>query len=196
MTKKRAAVVDETIKTRDIFLSHRSSDKDIVRKDTLRMLRAAIQRREVDERTELDEQQVVTVVEKLVKQARDSIAQFEQGGRQDLADKEKGELEIMLGYLPEQLSAEEIDQHIRAAIEETGASSMKDMGKVMGKLKPILQGKADKQIADDLRISPATVRTHMRRLFAKYELNDRLELTLLVLKTLRGQAEPPLPPEP
>jgi uncharacterized protein YqeY len=118
-------------------------DKDAVRKDTLRMVRAAIQRREVDERTELDEQQVIAVVEKLVKQARDSISQFEQGGRQDLADKEKGELEIMLGYLPEQLSAEEIDQHIRSAIEETGADSMKDMGKVMGKLKPVLQGKAD-----------------------------------------------------
>jgi uncharacterized protein YqeY len=118
-------------------------DKDVVRKDTLRMVRAAIQRREVDERTELDEQQVIAVVEKLVKQARDSISQFEQGGRQDLADKEKGELEIMLDYLPEQLSAEEIDQHIRNAIEETGANSMKDMGKVMGKLKPALQGKAD-----------------------------------------------------
>ena len=118
-------------------------DKDVVRKDTLRMVRAAIQRREVDERTELDEQQVVAVVEKLVKQARDSISQFEQGGRQDLADKEKGELEIMLDYLPEQLSAEEIDQQIRNAIKETGADSMKDMGKVMGKLKPVLQGKAD-----------------------------------------------------
>jgi uncharacterized protein YqeY len=118
-------------------------DKDTVRKDTLRMLRAAIQRREVDEQTELDESQVMAVVEKLVKQARDSISQFEKGGRQDLADKEKGELEVMLGYLPEQLSADEIEQHVRQAIEETGASSMKDMGKVMGKLKPVLQGKAD-----------------------------------------------------
>lgn len=118
-------------------------DKDSVRKDTLRMLRAAIQRREVDERTELDETQVLAVIEKQVKQARDSIAQFEQGGRDDLAEKEKKELEVLITYLPEQLSADEIEQHIRAVIEETGASSMQDMGKVMGKLKPILQGKAD-----------------------------------------------------
>lgn len=118
-------------------------DKDSVRKDTLRMLRAAIQRREVDERTELDETQVLAVIEKQVKQARDSITQFEQGGRDDLAEKEKKELEVLITYLPEQLSADEIEQHIRAVIEETGASSMQDMGKVMGKLKPILQGKAD-----------------------------------------------------
>ena len=118
-------------------------DKDIVRKDTLRMLRAAIQRREVDERIELDEAQVLAVIEKLVKQARDSITQFEQGGRQDLADKEKKELDVLIAYLPAQLSAEEIEQHIQAVIDETGAASMKDMGKVMAKLKPLLQGKAD-----------------------------------------------------
>lgn len=107
------------------------------------MLRAAIQRREVDERIELDEAQVLAVIEKLVKQARDSITQFEQGGRHDLADKEKKELDVLIAYLPAQLSAEEIEQHIKAVIEETGAASMKDMGKVMGKLKPLLQGKAD-----------------------------------------------------
>ena len=118
-------------------------DKDIVRKDTLRMLRAAIQRREVDERIVLDEAQVLAVIEKLVKQARDSITQFEQGGRQDLADKEKKELDVLISYLPAQLSAAEIEQHIKAVIDETGAASMKDMGKVMGKLKPLLQGKAD-----------------------------------------------------
>jgi uncharacterized protein YqeY len=118
-------------------------DKDIVRKDTLRMLRAAIQRREVDERIELDEAQVLAVIEKLVKQARDSINQFEQGGRQDLADKEKKELDVLIAYLPAQLSAEEIEQHIQAVIDETGAASMKDMGKVMAKLKPLLQGRAD-----------------------------------------------------
>ena len=118
-------------------------DKDIVRKDTLRMLRAAIQRREVDERVELDEVQVLAVIEKQVKQARDSIAQFEQGGRQDLAEKEKNELDVLISYLPAQLSAEEIEHHIKSVIDETGANSMKDMGKVMGKLKPLLQGKAD-----------------------------------------------------
>ena len=132
-------------------------DKDVVRKDTLRMLRAAIQRREVDERTELDEAQVLAVIEKQVKQARDSISQFIEGGRQDLADKEQNELAVLIEYLPEQMSAEEINQHIQSVIEQTGASSMKDMGKVMGKLKPLLQGKADmaavsKSIKDQLLV--------------------------------------------
>ncbi len=118
-------------------------DKDVVRKDTLRMLRAAIQRREVDERTELDEAQVLAVIEKQVKQARDSIAQFVEGGRQELADKEQKELDVLIEYLPAQLSPEEVSLHIKSVIEQTGASSMKDMGKVMGALKPLLQGKAD-----------------------------------------------------
>jgi uncharacterized protein YqeY len=132
-------------------------DKNAVRKDTLRMLRAAIQRREVDERTELDEAQVLTVIEKQVKQARDSISQFIEGGRQDLADKEQNELAVLIEYLPEQMSAEEINLHIKSVIEQTGASSMKDMGKVMGALKPLLQGKADmaavsKSIKDQLLV--------------------------------------------
>ncbi len=132
-------------------------DKNAVRKDTLRMLRAAIQRREVDERTELDEAQVLAVIEKQVKQARDSISQFIEGGRQDLADKEQNELDVLIEYLPEQMSAEEINLHIKSVIEQTGASSMKDMGKVMGALKPLLQGKADmaavsKSIKDQLLV--------------------------------------------
>jgi uncharacterized protein YqeY len=130
-------------------------DKDVVRKDTLRMLRAAIQRREVDDRTELDDAQVLSVIEKQVKQARDSIAQFNEGGRADLAEKEQNELNILIEYLPEQLSADEINLAISTVIEQTGANSMKDMGKVMGALKPILQGKADmaavsKSIKDQL----------------------------------------------
>ena len=118
-------------------------DKDTTRKEVLRMLKAAIQRREVDERIELDEAQTLAVVEKLVKQGRDSISQFEQGGRQDLADKERSEVAILSEYLPEQLSEQEIEDQIKAVIEQTGASSMKDMGKVMGALKPALAGKAD-----------------------------------------------------
>ena len=118
-------------------------DKDTPRKEALRMLRAAIQRREVDERIELDDTQVLAVVEKLVKQGRDSISQFEQGGREDLAEKERKDVEILSGYLPEQLSDEEVEAQIRSAIEKTGAASMKEMGKVMGMLKPALQGRAD-----------------------------------------------------
>lgn len=130
-------------------------DKDVVRKDTLRMLRAAIQRREVDERTELDEAQVLAVIEKQVKQARDSISQFIEGSRQDLADREQNELDVLIEYLPEQMSAEEINQHVKSVIEQTGASSMKDMGRVMEMLKPLLQGRADmaavsKNIKDQL----------------------------------------------
>jgi uncharacterized protein YqeY len=118
-------------------------DRDEPRKEALRMLRAAIQRREVDERIELDDTQTLAVLEKLVKQGRDSIAQFEQGGREDLAAKERAEIEILSQYLPEQLSDEEIQQHIEQAITDSGASSMKDMGKVMGLLKSSLQGRAD-----------------------------------------------------
>jgi uncharacterized protein YqeY len=118
-------------------------DKDNARKEALRMLRAAIQRREVDDRTELDDAQVLAVVEKLVKQGRDSISQFEQGGREDLADKERQDVAVLTEYLPEQLSDDEIEAEISKAIESTGASSMKDMGKVMGVLKPALQGRAD-----------------------------------------------------
>ena len=118
-------------------------DKDNARKEALRMLRAAIQRREVDERIELDDSQVLAVVEKLVKQGRDSISQFEQGGRDDLADTERQDVAVLTEYLPEQLSDEEVASHIRQAIEKTGAASMKDMGKVMGMLKPALQGRAD-----------------------------------------------------
>jgi len=118
-------------------------DKDNARKEALRMLRAAIQRREVDERIELDDSQVLAVVEKLVKQGRDSISQFEQGGRDDLAEKERQDVAVLTEYLPEQLSDEEVESHIRQAIEKTGPASMKDRGKVMGMPKPAPQGRAD-----------------------------------------------------
>jgi uncharacterized protein len=118
-------------------------DKDTVRKEVLRMLRAAIQRREVDERIELDEAQILAVIEKQVKQGRDSIEQFDKGGRKDLADKERAEVAILTEYLPEQMSDEDIEAQIKAAIDQTGAASMKEMGKVMGILKPTLQGRAD-----------------------------------------------------
>lgn len=117
--------------------------KEQGRLTTIRMLQAAVQRREVDERIELDDTQVISVIEKLIKQSRDAIAQYEKAGRQELADKEKADIDVWQSYLPEQLSEQEIDSLVAAAISETGASSMKDMGKVMGLLKPRLQGKAD-----------------------------------------------------
>lgn len=118
-------------------------DKNESRVSTLRMLSAAIQRREVDERIQLDDTQVIAVIEKLVKQGRESIEQYIKGGRQELADKESGEIAVFQAYLPQQLSEAEIDQLVAEAIAATGAASVKDMGKVMGALKPKLQGRAD-----------------------------------------------------
>ena len=118
-------------------------DKNESRLGTLRMLSAAIQRREVDERIQLDDAQVIAVIEKLVKQGRESIEQYVKGGRQELADKESGEIAVFQAYLPQQLSEAEIDQLVAEAIAATGAGSIKDMGKVMGVLKPKLQGRAD-----------------------------------------------------
>jgi len=117
--------------------------KEQSRLTTIRMLQAAVQRREVDERIELDDTQVISVIEKLVKQSRDAIVQYEKAGRQELADKEKADIDVWQSYLPEQLSEQEIDSLVASAISETGAITMKDMGKVMGLLKPKLQGKAD-----------------------------------------------------
>ena len=118
-------------------------DRNESRLSTLRMLSAAIQRREVDERIQLDDAQVLVVIEKLVKQGREAIEQYVKGGRPELADKESGEIAIFQTYLPQQLSETEIDKLIAEAIATTGASSVKDMGKVMGVLKPKLQGRAD-----------------------------------------------------
>ena len=117
--------------------------KDKPRLGTIRLITAAIKQREVDERIELDDAQVLVVLDKMCKQRRESITQFEQAGRDDLAAQEKAELELIQQYLPEQLGEAEINELIDAAMEQTGASSMKDMGKVMGQLKPKLQGRAD-----------------------------------------------------
>lgn len=117
--------------------------KDQVRLDSIRMLLAAIQRREVDERITLDDAQVMTVIEKQIKQSREAVEQFVKGGRADLADKENRDIAIMQAYLPTPLSEAEIDALIAAAIAETGATSIKDMGKVVAGLKPKLAGRAD-----------------------------------------------------
>jgi uncharacterized protein YqeY len=117
--------------------------KEQVRLTSIRMLQAAIQRKEVDERIQLDDAQVIAVAEKLIKQSRDAIAQYEKAGRQELVDKEKADIDVWQTFLPEQLGEAEIDELVAAAISETGASTMKDMGKVMGALKPKLAGRAD-----------------------------------------------------
>ncbi len=109
----------------------------------IRLIMAAIKQREVDERIELNDEQILAVLDKMVKQRRDSIEQYEKAGRDELADQEKFEIEVLQDYLPEALSEEEITNLIKQAITDTGAESMRDMGKVMGQLKPQLQGRAD-----------------------------------------------------
>ncbi len=119
----------------------RGGDKP--RLGVIRLILAAVKQREVDERIELDDTQLVSVLDKMSKQRRDSLEQFEKAGRDDLAGQEKFELGILQAYLPEQLSSAEIDALIEEAVQATGASSMKDMGKVMRQLKSKLQGRAD-----------------------------------------------------
>ena len=117
--------------------------KDKPRLAAIRLITAAIKQREVDERIELDDAQVTTVLDKMAKQRRESISQFEKAGRDDLIAQEVMELEIIQSYLPEQLGEDEINALIDSAMQATGATSIKDMGKVMGQLKPKLQGRAD-----------------------------------------------------
>jgi uncharacterized protein YqeY len=109
----------------------------------LRLLLAAVKQREVDERITLDDAGVIAVIEKMIKQRRDSIAQYEKAARQDLADKEKFEISVLERYLPQQLSAAEIEAIVAEAVASTGAHSMADMGKVMAAVKPKLAGRAD-----------------------------------------------------
>ncbi|WP_423198048.1 MULTISPECIES: GatB/YqeY domain-containing protein [unclassified Cupriavidus] len=117
--------------------------RETERLGTIRLLLAAIKQREVDERIELDDAAVTAVVEKLIKQRRDSISQFEQAGRQDLADKEKAEVEVLKVYMPAALSEAEVAAEVQKAVTETGAAGPQDMGKVMGVLKGRLAGRAD-----------------------------------------------------
>jgi uncharacterized protein YqeY len=119
----------------------RSGDKD--RLGTIRLIMAAVKQREVDERITLDDTQLLAVLEKMGKQRRESIAQFQAGGRADLVAKENAELTIINAYMPARLADDELDALINQAISETGASSIKDMGKVMGIIKSKAQGRAD-----------------------------------------------------
>lgn len=117
--------------------------KDKARLGAIRLLMAEIKQREVDTRIELNDEDILVVVTKMVKQRRDSISQFEAAGRQDLADKESAEIVVLQGFLPQQLTADEIAALIEQAVTESGAAVMADMGKVMAVLKPKIQGRAD-----------------------------------------------------
>jgi hypothetical protein len=117
--------------------------RDAARLSAVRLVLAAIKQKEVDERKELTDADVVSVIEKMIKQRRESIAQFEQAARKDLADAEKFELEVLSAYLPQQMGDAEVSQMVEAALSEAKASGPKDMGKVMALLKPRLAGRAD-----------------------------------------------------
>ena len=117
--------------------------KDSGRLATIRLLTAAIKQKEVDERIEVSDEQVLAIIEKMNKQRKDSISQFEAGGRQDLADIEKAELAILSTYMPAALSEAEVQAEVAAAVSAVGAAGPQDMGKVMGVLKPKLAGRAD-----------------------------------------------------
>jgi uncharacterized protein len=127
--------------TEDMKASMRSGDKE--RLAGIRLILAAIKQREVDERIQLDDTQVLAVLDKMIKQRRESITQFQAGNRADLVAKESAELAVLLAYLPAQLSDAEVESAIRAAIASTGATTMKDMGKVMAAVKPQVQGRTD-----------------------------------------------------
>ena len=119
----------------------KSGDKE--RLAVIRLMMSAMKQIEVDERIELDDNRVLGILDKMVKQRRESISQFQSGGRNDLADKEEAEIDIISDFLPQALSEAEIETIINKAISETGAASMKDMGKVMGIVKPQITGRAD-----------------------------------------------------
>lgn len=117
--------------------------KEAQRLGAIRLLLAAMKQREVDERIELSDEQVVAIIEKMLKQRRDSISQFEAAGRQDLADNEKFEVAVLQGYMPQALSDAEVEALVVAAVASSGAAGVKDMGKVMAAVKPQVAGRAD-----------------------------------------------------
>ena len=118
-------------------------DKDDLVRDTIRMFLSEVQRFEIDNKEDVDDVKALQIINKMIKQRNDSISQFRDGGREDLVDKEEQEVQILSKYKPQQLSEEEVTIKVQEAIEETGASSMQDIGKVMGSLKSSLAGAAD-----------------------------------------------------
>jgi len=127
--------------TEDMKTAMRNQEKE--RLGTIRMILAALKQREVDERIMLSDEQILSILDKMVKQRRESIAQYEAGGRSELVAKEQEEIRVIQHYLPAQLNAQEIESLIKEAINASGAAGARDMGKVMGVLKPKIQGRAD-----------------------------------------------------
>ena len=135
------------IKTQ-VTISMKAGDK--FRTIVLRMVLAEIQKIEIEEKSDLDELQITSILEKMIKQRNDAIVQFEKAQRQELADKEKQEIEMIKEFLPEQMSEQEVSELVSKIVSEVDAKDMKDMGKVMGALKPLISGKADAGIVSQL----------------------------------------------
>ncbi|MDR0879267.1 MAG: GatB/YqeY domain-containing protein [Clostridioides sp.] len=131
-------------------------NKDVVRKSVVTLVRAAIKQIEVDNRVELGDDEVVDVVSKQMKQRRDSLVEFQKAGRQDLIDQTEAEIEVLKEYLPQQLSDEELQEIVKTTISEVGATSMKDMGKIMSAIQPKVKGRADGKRVNEL------VRTNLK----------------------------------
>ena len=125
-------------------------DKNNLVRDTIRMFLSEVQRFEIDNKEEVDDVKALQIINKMIKQRNDSISQFKEGGREDLAHKEEQEVEILSKYKPEQLSEEDITKKVKSAIQETGAESMQDIGKVMGVLKSALAGSADMRLVSKI----------------------------------------------
>ncbi|SDZ19846.1 hypothetical protein SAMN05660462_02185 [Proteiniborus ethanoligenes] len=125
-------------------------NRDKLRKDVLTMVRAAIKQIEVDERVELDDESIIDVISKQVKQKKDAIEDFKRGQRQDLVELTEKEIDILLEYLPKQLTESELDEIVKAAIDETGANSLRDMGKIMSNVMPKIKGRADGSMVNNI----------------------------------------------
>ena len=134
--------------TKDMAVALKAGEK--ARLSTLRMLMSAIKYKEVDAKHQLDDEEVISVISTLIKQRHDSIDQFRKGGREDLVDKETKEVEVLKGYLPPQLSEEEVRNIITKAAAETGATGQKDMGKLMKAVMPQVKGKADGKLVNEI----------------------------------------------
>lgn len=131
-------------------LKEAMKNKEDVRKSVITLIRAAVKQREVDERVELSEEQVQDIIAKQLKQRRDSLEEFKKAGREDLIEQTQKEIEIITTYLPAQLSIEEIETLVDEAIAETGATSVKDMGKIMSVLNPQTKGRADGKVVNEV----------------------------------------------
>lgn len=134
----------------DLKISMRNKDK--LKKNSITMVRSAIKQREVDERIEVDDNMILDIISKQVKQKRDSINEFKKGNRDDLVEQTQQEIDVLMEYLPPQLSEEELEVIVKKAIDEVEASSMKDMGKIMGKVMPQIKGKADGGLVNKIAI--------------------------------------------